>query len=417
MKWLKKILTDSIKLIYSVVNFKNKIINPDFNLFLKTEYNNVKPEDIKDLERLNYLRRIELSKHGYINKSINDLIKYYNLKNKYHNKNKDIKPVGNIRINMANKLQKQIVFGYDQNVNKLFMSHNNIDFIPIWKEANTNNLNQHLSTLYPDNEHQLNFTSKLFIEDVGLLDAEILDSVLNRFNQAIEQGFNTNKYFKQGIKPMSQEYISNSDNVGKNVSIHFDNNSTITYLTIREINDDYITFQPLFNTALKENTIILNKEEINSILFKNKIDVISKLDHNLLLGSKSGKLFIGQLVNHTNETIWKSYNQFKTDDAIDDHLKVYISKDIIIDKNFFKEKNKMTLNQGNITAIIKQHYGNGKFYFTQLNQGKLIKENVVIDTKIHSYIQKVFEKTPNINTYLKAKSQEKKNINPNIITQ
>lgn len=403
MNRIQKFLFAFRKNFYKAANYKERLTNSDFNVFEKTEFDKVKPEDIKDLTRLNYLKNIELSKNGYVNTSTKKLIKYYKLKNHYHNKNQYIIPAGNVKIFNGEKLDKQILFGYNTSKNNFVISHSNIDFVPIWKKANTKNIAQQLSKLYPDKDTNLIFTSNLFKEDIKYLKNHHQESVVTDLNDLIKTSFNINQNFKQGITPISSDFIKNNNNVGKNVSINF--NDKIEYFTLKEMNHNYVTFQPLLNKGLSEDTIIMNKSEINSLIHKKNIELISKLDYNLNLGSQNGKMLIGQKDNNT--ITWKSYDNFIADKSINNDLKVYISDEIILNKNFLKEKNKISLSSNDIKGIIKEHYKTGKLFYGEANTNGDVNFKLIND-KINNHIINTFKNDQNLAIYKNISSPQVK---------
>jgi len=413
---LNNLVSGFRKSFYKARKLKLSITDPDFKIFKNIEFNTVKPEDIKDIKRLNYLRVLELSEKGYVNNSTKSLISHYKLKDEYHNKNSKITPIGNIKALDDNKLRKHVIIGFDKADKTYKISSSNIDYIPIWKPLDKDVINQEFSKIYSKNDKLMSLESHFFKHDITDFDVDLKKQIETNFNATSLKVFNSNKLFKQSIRPLAIEDLSDPKTLNKSFSISFDDSKQLEYYQVKDLNEDYISLKPIFN-ADNSKVKIISREDIKAVINYNSIEIISKLDHNLTLGLSDGKLLIGQqrTKNGLSKMSWSDYDSFKNNGLFTDQIKAYVSKNVILDKNFLKENNKVILKNDRYTAVIKEHYASKKLFFGLHNNGATNYK--AIDEKLHQFIVDNFNKDPNLKSYLKLKPITNNKINQNILAQ
>ncbi len=78
-------LVQKLRKIYAQLKvFKSKMVNEDFRQFRTLEYGKVEPEEVTDIQRLKYLRNLNLAEKGYINTDVAKLIDYYQKREETH---------------------------------------------------------------------------------------------------------------------------------------------------------------------------------------------------------------------------------------------------------------------------------------------------------------------------------------------
>lgn len=388
-------------------NFGSTISNKEFREFKTLEYGNVRPEDLNDVERLKYLRNLDLAQTGYINSNLSKLIDYHKMKDQLIKTDMEVFRVGHIKIKEAENLISTIHFGFSDKIKGFKIASSKHENILKWKPLNLLELDQKISRLHPSSENALNFDHSFFYEDVKKTFADNLENIVQVYANIVNSSFNSNKYFENGVKPLNPNILENpSEHIGKSFTF------PVAYrghqiLRLTEGNDNYLVFQPFLEVLPASNTFHFTHDDIRQLHFESHIEKISKLKYDVVLGVKDGELFIGKNDNSSNQALkWYSFKDALDSKDFPSTVKYYLSKEVIDRKNFHLEKGAIELTNGGLTGYLKRHYGTNQWHFAQSYNGnsKDLSFRPIWDN-FKSYIIQNFENDQNKNLALKIADQ------------
>ena len=389
-------------------NFRSKIVNDDFRQFQTLEYGKVNPEDLKDIERLEYLKNLDLAKNGYINEDVEKLIKYYQTREELLTIDLEVLPVGHIVIKDEEQLLSMAHLGFSEKLDDFKFAINSHDNILKWKPMDISKLITHFQKLHPSNGESLQFYHSFFLKDLQIKFSHKWETISEKYNTTIKQAFYSNKYFESGIKKLDLDILKSPlENIGQTF-LFPEPYRGHQILTLTEGNKDYLVFQSFLETLPTYNTFYFSHDDLKTIHDDAHIDTLAKLKKSLILGTKDGQLLVGKTSDKTDEKIkWHSFKDALKNPNFSAEQKYYLSKKIIKEKNFFLEKGAITLKNGLILGFLKKHYKTNRWHFAQSYIGDKKDLNFrPIDKRFQAYIDQTFPDSKNKHLVLNAINKE-----------
>jgi len=388
-------------------NFGSTIGNKKFKEFKTLEYGNVKPEDVKDIERLKYLRDLDLAQTGYINTDLSKLIDYYKMKEQLVKIDMEVCRVGYIKVKESENIISTIHLGYSEKTKGIKLATSSHENILKWQPLNMSKLVQQISRLHPSNGDSLQFDHSFFHNYVKKSLTDNFQYLVEEYNSIVKTSFYSNKYFQNGITKLSPDILLNiQENIGQSFTFP-DAYRGHQIFKLTEGNNNYLVFQPFFEVLPTSNTFHFTHDDIRELHFDASINKISKLKHDLVLGVKEGELFIGIKNDSPKQTQkWCSFKEALESENFPNIVKYYLSKEVIDRKNFYLEEGSIELKNGNLSGYLKKHYGTDQWHFAQTYNGntKDLSFRPIWDT-FGNYIVKNFENDQNKDVALKLANQ------------
>ena len=399
------------KLYAQLRNMSSSIRSKEFREFRTLEYGNVQPEDLTNVERLKYLRDLDLAKNGYINNNLAKLIEYHKMKDQLIKTDMEVFRVGSIKVRESEILLTTIHIGYNEKLNGISLASSSHDNILKWKALNMTELVQKISSLYPTNQDSLQFNHKYFYEDVNKTFADISEKITEEYKNIVLTSFNANKYFENGVRKLNLNILDNpSEQIGQAFSFPLPYRGH-EILRLTEANDNYLVFQPFLDALPTSDTFHFTHDDIKQLHFDTHIEKISKLKHDLVLGVKDGELFIGiKEANSKHALHWYSFKEALSNKDLPSKVKYYLSKEVIDRKNFHLEKGSIELKNGNLSGYLKRHYGTNEWHYAQSYNGNSndLSFRPIWDT-FDNYIHQNFENDQNKIVALKIANEVAQN--------
>lgn len=367
LKRWRKTLRSLRRYYHSVNNIRMKAKDSEFKEFSLLEYTKVLQEEIKDPKRLEYLKRLELAKKGYLDKDFKMLLVAAKQKERFISHDHKTIPIGNIQIMEGEKLIAMVQLGFDSSTDSFCTSYRNHGNIPLWKPYGRIKLDEYLAALHPETDSKLKFTHVFFDTHAFKVKDETKKGIQGFYNNAILRSFQSNTYFKNSISPPKEDLILNpNDYLGKQfyLSLSKDNE---TIMTLTEATDRYFVFQSFMETAPKPESIYFERREFKERFLDSGITLLARLKHNLQLGVQNGMLHIGKLdeVNGKTHLRWQNFESRIHSGSLSAKEKYYLSKEVISKKNFLVETDAISLKSNTKEASLKKHYGTNQWYFAE----------------------------------------------------
>lgn len=360
------------RLYHTLNNYRDRTKDIDFRSFSTLEYASVSPEEVKDLKRLNYIKRLDLAKNGYIDKNLKDLLIQKKETEQLMRHDHKIVPIGSLKVLENENLLGRVQLGFGPGTKSFFMAGKDHDNIPLWKNYDGPRLGQLLSAIHPSVSNALRFQHTFLAAD-GISNLQKDKDLVSAFyNRAIQKSFRSNPYFRASLLSPSEEVLSNPDPfVGKQFHLPISEGES-TIMTLTEATARYLVFQSFLETAPKSESLYFSTQEFRQRFLDSSITLIAHLKHDLQLGTHKGILYIGkkETVDNGMQIRWETYEKRMQTMGLSSQEKYYLSKEVITKKNFVVEKDAIVLRNGRQTAYLKKHYGSGEWHYAQVQKNK-----------------------------------------------
>ena len=397
------------KLMARLWNLKERLLNRDFGDFAILEYERVRPEDIRDIQRLKYHRNLDMAKTGHSDTSIDDLITYHRKKERLVKLDQGVVAMGTIKVRENDDLLASIRFGYDRHRKAPVMALRDHDNIPIWKPLDWPELLGRLSSLHPKATDGLDFGHSFFARDIQRAFPSDFESLGKMYDLIIEKSFGSNKYFGKGVLPLDTgvlehplEHLHRPMLFPASIKGH-------EILRLTEANAHYLVFQPFLKTST--DLLHLTREEIQEMLRNERVDRIAKLRFGLVLGIKEGQLYIGKTnVEKTQGMDWTTFREAMESPVHSAKVKYYLAKEIVKEKDFVIEKGAIRLESGGRTAYLKRHYMDGRLYYAETSQNDEELNFRPVNGSVIQHLRTHFADSENLQMALDAIKEQKLDI-------
>ncbi|HEA22813.1 hypothetical protein LCGC14_0676300 [marine sediment metagenome] len=402
------------RLYHSLNNYRIKANNPDFREFSFLEYAEVRPEEVGDLERLRYIKKLDLAQKGYINTDLKKLLSHFGEKERLMRKDHTIIPIANLKVFENQTPLCLIQLGYEAVGKTFFMAGRNHENIPLWKSFNSLRLREYLSAVHPVMENALQLKHTFFEMDVSQCSKEDKDAICKFYNETVVFSFRTNPYFKASVLTPKEEILLDAKKfVGETFRLSISKNES-SLMTLTEATERYFVFQSFLKSAPEPESIYFDRPEFKERFLDSGITLIAHLKHNLRLGVRNGILQIGKLDGSESKDMlrWESFENRIASSMFSAKEKYYLSNEVITKKNFLVEKDAVLLKSGIKTAQLKKHYGTGQWHFAESNNPSQELRFKPIDKKALKNIQDHYGHCKNFN---KAIARIKKYTNQQTI--
>src|SRR5680860_62184 len=154
MEQNKKSIRSSLRKANSVVhmlkNLYDKASDREFREFEIMEYDNIENEGVTDLKRLDYLKKLQLAKNGYVGKDLKKLVAQQREKQRLMDTDSKIIPVGNLKIIDGELLRADLQLGYEPEQKTFKVAYSNHENIPKWKDFDMADFVQFTARIHPN---------------------------------------------------------------------------------------------------------------------------------------------------------------------------------------------------------------------------------------------------------------------------
>lgn len=394
------------KLMARLWNLKERLLNRDFRDFATLEYERIRPEDIRDIQRLKYHRNLDMAKTGQSDTSIDGLISYQRKIEGLVKLDQGVVAMGNIKVREDGDLLASVRFGYDRHRKAPVMALRDHDNIPRWKPLDWPELLGRLSSLHPKATDGLDFGHSFFARDIQRALPSDFESLGKMYDLIIEKSFRSNKYFGKGILPLDAGVLENPMEHLHRPTLFPASIKGHEILKLTEANAHYLVFQPFLNTSA--DLLHLTREDIQEMLQNERVDQIAKLRFGLVLGIREGQLYIGKRNGEkTRGMDWKTFREAMESPAHSAKVKYYLAKKIVREKDFVIENGAIRLESGGRTAHLKRHYKNGQWYFAETGRNDKELHFRPADGPVIQHLRTHFVDSENLQTALDAIEQQK----------
>lgn len=394
------------KLMARLWNLKERLLNRDFGDFATLEYERVRPEDIRDIQRLRYHRNLDMAKTGHSDTSINNLISYHRKIEGLMKLDQGVVAMGNIKVSENGDLVASVRFGYDRHRMAPVMALRDHDNIPMWKPLDWPELLGRLSSLHPKATDGLKFGHSFFARDIQRAFPSDLESIGKMYDLIIEKSFRSNKYFGKGVPPLDAGVLENPMDHLHRPMLFPSPIKGHEILKLTEANAHYLVFQPFLKTS--SVILYLTREEIQEMLQNERVDQIAKLRFGLVLGIREGQLYIGKRNGEKAQGMdWKTFREAMESPAHSAKVKYYLAKKIVKEKDFVIEKGTIRLESGGRTAYLKRHYMDGRWHYAETLQNNQELNFRPAKGQVIEHLRTHFADSENLQTALDAIEQQK----------
>lgn len=363
------------RVYHTVNNYRNTFKDVDFRAFSTLEYPKVISEEVKDLKRLEYIKKLDLAKNGYIDGNLKNLLAQGKEKERLVRNDHKIVTIGNFQVLENDTLLCLIKFGFQPNTQTFFMANNTHDNIPLWKKYDVLGLRESVSVLHPSKNSTLKFEHSFYGTDNSQDERKDNGSIATFYNNAVQLAFHSNLGFKASILLPNEEVVSDPIRyVGKQFDLS-EPEGGYSIMTLTEATERYLVFQSFLEMAPKAESFYFSIQEFKERFLDSKIELIAILKHGLKLGVLKGSLYISRnkRTDANMKLPWEAYEKRMQSSELSAKEKLYLSKEVIIKKNFVIEKDAVVLKNNGRKAYLKKHYGTGQWRFAeaQKNQDNL----------------------------------------------
>jgi hypothetical protein len=394
------------KLMARLWNLKERLLNRDFGDFATLEYERVRPEDIRDIQRLKYHRNLDMAKTGHADASLNSLISYHLKKEGLVKLDQGVVAMGTIKVRENDDLLASIRFGYDRHRKAPVMALRNHDNIPMWKPLDWPELLGRLSSLHPKATDGLEFGHSFFARDIQRTVPSDFESLGKMYDLIIEKSFGSNKYFGKGVLTLDTGVLEHSLEHLHRPMLFPASIKGHEILRLTEANAHYLVFQPFLKTSA--DLVHLTREEIQEMLQNQRGDRIAKLRFGLVLGIREGQLYIGKTNGEKTQGMnWTTFREAMESPAHSAKVKYYLAKKIVKEKDFVIEKGAIRLESGGRTAYLKRHYKNGQWYFAETSRNNQELHFRPADGPVMGHLRTHFSDSENLQMALDAIKEQK----------
>lgn len=402
-KRIRKAIHGIIKMTYTIGNFYRILVNADFREFKNMEYATVERESVSDLQRLRYIKRLDMAKNGHIDEDLKSRMAFQREKSRLLDKEIQVRSVGYIEFVEKDSLQATVSLGYDQKHKRFKIAYSSYENIPKWKPLNRKEMVAHIARLHPTASNTLELRHGFTENSSEAFQHEDLKRIHTMYNQFVRESFNANKYIKQSILKPSEALLSDSlKYIGRQFFLPLEHDKP-SVLTLTDVNSDYLVFQSYLKTMPKAKTHYFTIQEFKDLFIDNQIDLIAKLKHGLNLGTKNGILYIAQTSDAGTQKghQWKKLDEILVCDSVSAKAKYYLSKTVITNKDFCIEKDAIVLQSGLHRAYMKRHFRTGRWNFSEEKAGE-DKNFRPVTPEVLFYVQNKYGRAKNYAQVLKA---------------
>lgn len=410
----QKMLHSVRKFYHSVNNIRMKAKDPEFKEFSLLEYTKVLPEEVTHPKRLQYIKRLELAKKGYVDKEVKVLFASLKQKERFINHDHKTISIGNIRVMEGENSMDMVQLGFDTANETFCAAYRNHENIPLWKPYDGIKLEEYFAALHPEVDRKLRLEHIFFDTHALKVGQENKNAIHRFYNDTVLQSFHSNSYFKNSISAPMEDLLLNPKNyLGKQFYLSLSKDKE-TIMTLTEATDRYFVFQSYLETAPKPEAIYFDRQEFKERFLDSGITLLARLKHGLHLGVQNGILHIGKLdeFNGKSHLRWENFESRIHSSPLSAKEKYYLSKEVITKKNFLVETDAISLKSDTKEAILKKHYGTGQWHFAE---GKINQEEGnfrPVDVQVLQYINESYSQSKNFRIALSQlqKNQDIKSV-------
>ncbi len=385
-------------LVHTLMNIYDKASDDEFREFQIMEYSNLKHQEVNDIKRLTYLKKMQLAKNGRIDTDLKNLLAQQRQKQRLIDRDAKITPVGHLKVFDGEMLRAELQVGYEKEQQIFTVAYTDHESIPKWKILAMGEFVQFIARIHPNESDNLRLEHRYSESDLTY-NQTTKDSkqLYKTYNQCVSEAFYSNKYFENSVLDPDENLVKNPEMyVGKQFRLRLPGKHTCI-TTLMEANGHYLSFRSFLEAAPKSETYYFTLGEFKRLFLDSQIEVIAHLKYNLLLGVKDGVLKIGRKLENPSQSAlqWDSYNSIIKTSELPMITKYYLCKEVITNKNFVVEKDAVRLESQGKKAFLKKHYKTGKWHFAELRKSSDELHFRPLNTEVLRYIRQTYSESKN----------------------
>lgn len=352
-----------IKWFHKLKNLGSRIFDANFNQFRRYEYNVVASENLDDLEKLKFVRNLDLAKTGFVNVGLKEHIVRLKKESRLHQRDLEITPVGKIGLHEPDGIVRTFVLGYREKDKKLHISEQKVNNCPLWNRYNHKKLIKKARHTYPLKSDFLYLKNRFFERDVQLLGASTQAELKHIFNTVLQNIYKNNTHLRQGIQHVSPQIDGKLD-ISNVRPIQLKEGVKGLYVP-SHIGKNYVVLAPYLEAVDKGNREYLSVSEFRTLLHGKAITPFSQTKYGVDLGICGNELFVKITNGRASSDVqqWMSVDDFLHAAKIPAKMKYEVSHFLIEKKDFLVDLAQIPIPDGQSTLVIKTHYGSGAHYY------------------------------------------------------
>lgn len=400
MEKKKKSFLNSLRransLVHTLRNIYDKAADDEFREFGIMEYGHVQPEEVTDIKRLRYLKKLQLAKNGYIENGLKNLLARQKQKQRLMDNDAKVIPIGQIKVMEGEWLHADIQIGYGLESNVFKVAYRDHENILKWKDLDNGEFVQHIVRIHPNRSDNLQLEHTFFENNLSVYPAADLGQIQGTYNHCVSKAFHGNRYFRNAILRPDEGLLENPGLfIGKQFQLQLPKENIV--VTLSEANAHYMSFRSFLMVAPKPETYYFTTDEFKRLFLDSQIELVAKLKFDLLLGVKEGILHVGRKHHEPSQSWieWNTYDSIIKTSELPMKTKYYLCKEIIMNKNFVVEKDAVQLENQNRQAFLKKHYKTGKWHFAEIGKSSEELHFRPLDPEVFRYIQDTYSESKN----------------------
>lgn len=397
-KGIRSSLRKANSLIHTLKNLYDRTTDNDFREFQIMEYDSMKVEEVSDVKRLTYLKKLQLAKSGHVDTDLKHLLAKQKHRQLLIDNDAKIIPVGHLKIIDGEVLRAELQLGYEPEHQIFRIAYSNQEGIPKWKGLDMGEFTHFIARIHPNASDNLRLEHGYSTFDLNNPQKTVELKQLHRtYNQCVSEAFHANKYFKNSVLSPDENLLENPElYLGKQFRLALSGKQPII-ATLSEANGHYLSFQSFLQTAPKSEINYFTVGEFKRLFLDNQTELIALLKFDLRLGVKEGILQIGRNADEPpHATIeWDSYDSIIKTSELSMKVKYYLCKEVILKKNFVVEKDAILLKSNGKEAFLKKHYKTGKWHFVEKITSEKEPHFRPVDSTVLGYITENYSESKN----------------------
>ncbi|MEM9647142.1 MAG: hypothetical protein AAF969_01585 [Bacteroidota bacterium] len=360
-----------IKLFHKLKNMASWVFDPDFRSFKRYEYQTVPMEELGDLNKLKFVRDIQLATSGFISPSLEEHMSLLKRENRLYKMDVDITPFGRIQLQETDGSSRYFLLGYHEKSKKLYVSSRKANNCSIWHRYQEKQLIKQIGYIYPVNNEFFYLKNRFFDKDMAHLQADEKIRLRQKFNTFMELLYKHNPHLGRGVQhiPPQQNDLSQISNVRP---IQLEKGIKGLYVP-SNIGKNYVVLTPYLEAIDQNNVKYLSLSEFRTLINEKAITPFSETKYGADLGLFGDQLHI-KIHGPEGETPqmqkWMSLDDFLNSSEISAKMKYEVTHFLIEKKDFLTHLTAVPIEGNDSKLIIKKHHGTGIHYYAIEPLGK-----------------------------------------------
>lgn len=356
-----------IKWLHRLKNLGSRLFDPGFNSFERYEYTMVPTEKLNDLDKLRYVRDLELAKSGFVNISLKAQMALLKRENHLYRKDLGITPIGRISLYESGGILGNFLLGYNERDQKIHISHQKVNNCPVWNPFRQKLIVKMARNMYPLKADFLYLKNRFFERDVKHMETPTQLKLRHTFNTIMQAIYAHNPHLKRGIQEITPQGSGSLD-LSNVRPIQLKAGAQGLYVP-SHIGKNYVVLVPYLEAVDKGNRQYLSISGFRTLLNEKAITPFSETKYGVDLGTCGDQLHIkvrDTSLKAPSLQKWVSLDDFLQSPNTPAKMKYEVTHFLIGKKDFLVDLAKIPLIGTDSTLVVKRHYGsNGNYYALQ----------------------------------------------------